>query len=371
MTPRDRMLAALRGQRADRVPIVLPGLTFRTREQIAALDDPHRRELAERMFDQTAYEVGVPSHVNRMLVTPSQRIRHEQEDLPEGRRRTRGTVDTPKGELTFITEYDPRVQTTWQVKYPVETLADIGRIASVPWETPRGLAPLDPADLPDDFPRRGLLVCRISSPMVCVAGMMKYEMFLELCLTDFQRIHELTEVCRVRILHCIDVLNRNGPIEYYWMGGSEWLTSPMGSPALYDALVQEQERSIIERLHRDGGTVVQIHCHGRVRHALARTIERGADYTEPVEPPPDGDITMADAKALAAGRITPGGNVEARILTGGTEDEVETATRAAFEGGKERFILRPSEGPSPRIGPLEFRNYRRMLDVWEELSPIE
>ncbi len=52
-----------------------------------------------------------------------------------------------------------------------------------------------------------------------------------------------------------------------------------------------------------------------MRHALERTIERGADYTEPVEPPPDGDITMAEAKRLVAGRLALGGNIDCRVLT--------------------------------------------------------
>ena len=372
MNVRERILTTLRGGRADRVPLVLPGLTFQRREQIEQLDDPRRRALAERAFEHAAYRVHVPAHINRMLVTPPQRIRRDRQLLPNGRRRTRGTIDTPKGELTFVTEYSPESNTTWQVKYPVETLDDAERIASVPWERPAGLAPPDRDTLPDDFDERGLWACNISTPMVCVAGMMKYEMFLEMCLTEPALIAELTEICRRRILDCLDVLLSDGAVEYVWMGGSEWLTPPMGSPALYDDLVQEQERSIISRIHADApGRIVHVHCHGRVRHALARTIERGADYTEPVEPPPDGDITMAEAKRLAAGRITLGGNLEARVLTRESEDVVESATRAAFEGGKLRFILRPSEGPSPRISQREFANTMRMIDVWEALSPIE
>ena len=95
MNVRERILTTLRGGRADRVPLVLPGLTFRTRQDIERLDDPRRRALAERVFDHTAYRVQVPSHINRMLVTPPQRIRHERQDLPNGRHRTRGTIETP------------------------------------------------------------------------------------------------------------------------------------------------------------------------------------------------------------------------------------------------------------------------------------
>jgi uroporphyrinogen-III decarboxylase len=204
--------------------------------------------------------------------------------------------------------------------------------------------------------------------MVCVGGMMTYEKFLGMTATDPELIAELTEMCRRRILDVLKTLLSKPGLDYVWMGGSEWVTPPMASPDTYDALVQEQERSIIDYVHENSEAVVHIHCHGHVRHALKRCIERNADYTEPVEPPPDGDITMAEAKAFAQGRITLGGNVETRILANESEDAVEAAVRAAFDGGTERFVLATTAGPSPQMDARQFRNYTRMIDLWEDLS---
>jgi len=370
MSPRERLLRTMRGEAADRVPLVLPRLQLASGEQLAEIGDPRRRALAERVWEQMHFDVGVPAPINRMLVTPPQRIRSEEQKLPNGHVRHHGTIDAPKGPLSFVTEWDPDSQTTWTLKHPVETREEIERIASVPWELPLGIEPPKLDALPADFATRGIVRTGVSSPFVCVAGMMPREWFYELCLTDLPLIQELTEICRQRILACLEVLFAKPGIEYVWIGGSEWVTPPMASPHIYDALVQEQERSLIEFIHSRRGAVVHIHCHGKVRHALQRAIERGADYTEPVEPPPDGDITMAEAKALAAGRITLGGNVEARVLCNESEETVERAVLAAFEGGKERFVLLPSDGPSPRLGEREFRNYMGMIDLWRDLSPI-
>ena len=370
MNPRERLLRTMRGQPVDRAPLVLPHCQLASAGGLAKIQDPPRRRLAERTFERMHFDVGVPAYVNRYLVTPPQRIRSEATDLPNGRRRRLGTIDTPKGELTFATEWNRQsAQTTWTVRYPCESYEDIEKIASVPWERPEKLAPPELDDLPDAFAERGIVRTGVSSPFVCVAGMMRYERFLELCATDLPLMEELTEICRQRIVDVLGVLFARPGIEYVWMGGSEWVTAPMASPRIYDALVQDQERSIIDLCHRHDA-IVHVHCHGRVRHALARTIERRADYTEPVEPPPDGDITMAEAKALAAGRITLGGNIEARILCNESEEAIEAAVGAAFEGGKERFVLAPTEGPSPTIGEREFRNWMAMVDAWDELSPI-
>ena len=370
MTPRERLLTTMRGETADRVPIVLPGFQFASQDAVEAIEEPLRRQIAERVFEAMHFDVGVGSAVNRYLVTPPQRMRHERKNLGDGRHETHGVIDTPKGELTFLSRWDPVSHTTWTIKYPCETHADIEKIASIPWETPPSVQPPQLDDLPPSFERRGIVRTGISSPFVCVAGMMPYQTFLMMCATDLDLMIELTEVCRQRILAVLEVLFSEPGIEYVWIGGSEWVTPPMGSPALYDTLVQEQEKSLIDYVHAHSDAVIHIHCHGHVRHTIGRCIERGAEFTEPVEPPPDGDITMAEAKALAAGRLTLGGNIEARVICYESEETVEQAVRAAFEGGKERFILRPTESPSPAIAEREFRNWMTMIDVWEELSPI-
>ncbi|MFO7899663.1 MAG: uroporphyrinogen decarboxylase family protein [Planctomycetota bacterium] len=381
MTPRQCWLAAMHGQPHDRVPLILPSCEFASRDEIDRLENPRHRALAERAFEHTVFGVPVPVQGNRHLMTPPGRFHEEREELPDGRIRITGTIDTPRGDLRYVNERDPVSQTGWHAEYPVKDRSDIEKIASVPWEPPgraRGPEvddlPAGPADVvartkADAFRRRGVLEVRVSSPFVCVAGMMKYEMFLELCATDLPLIEELTEMCRQRVLDCLGAALRTPGVDRVWMGGSEWLTPPMASPRLYDALVQEQERSIIDHVHGHSAAAVHIHCHGRVRDALPRMIQRGGDYTEPVEPPPDGDITMAEAKEQADGRVTLGGNIEARVLANESQAEVEAAVRAAFDGGRDRFLLRPTEKPS-RLDEQEFCNYLRMLDVWDDLSPL-
>lgn len=369
MSPRERFLGAIRGQTIDRVPLILHGFSCQSHDDVSKIDNPFRRQITERIIDETHFTVQVPSYINRMLVTPPQRIRSENKALPDGKIQTLGIIDTPKGELTFETRWDPISQTSWMTKYPVENIDDIKKIVSVIWELPANLNPPNLDNLPSEFAERGILATQVSSPFVCVSAMMEYEMFLEYCFIEFELIKELTEICKDRIMDCVKVLMSKSGIEYVWIGGSEWVTPPMAPHEIYDELVQEQEREIISYIHKSNA-VTHIHCHGRIRDALPKTIERGGDYTEPVEPPPDGDITMAEAKKISAGRITLGGNVECRILCNETENVVEKAVCDAFDGGKFRFILSQTEGPSPVIHEHEYKNYMRMIDLWEKMSPI-
>lgn len=366
MTPRERWLAVLRGQPVDRVPLSLPGFQVATPDQLL---DPARREIWDRVGEQLPFFYDCPSYVNRYLVTPPQRMREVERREQGGTLTVVTRIDTPRGPLTAVTSRNADTDTIWTEKYPVESLVDLEKMRSVPWERPFNLAPPQLASAPAPLPRRGLISTHISSPFVCVAGMMRYEWFLELCATELGLIQELTALCLERILDVLEVVLAERTVEYVWIGGCEWLTPPMGSPDLYDLLVQEPERRLIERIHNAGG-LVHVHCHGRVQSTLERVIERGGDYFEPVEPPPDGDVTFAEAKRMAQGRITLGGNVEARLMECGDVPAVEQAARAAFEGGRFRMVLQTTAGPISTMTSRSLANYHRLVDVWEELSPL-
>jgi len=367
MRPRERFLRTVRGEATDRVPLWLKGFHVASRVDLQRVADPRRREIAERIFEQVHAAWSVASHVNRYLVTPPQRIHLiETQETPEETVRTH-RVDTPKGPLTAVTVRNALTDTVWTPKYPCETREDIEKIRSIPWERREDLAL--PAGLrrSHDPEGRRVVTTSISSPFVCVAGMMRYEWFLEMCLTDMPLLRDLTAICEARILDVLDALLEAGEIEYVWIGGCEWVTPPMASPRVYETLVQGPESRIIGRIHR-AGALAHVHCHGNVRSSLESVVARGADLFEPVEPPPDGDITFAEAKRLVGGRMTLAGNIEARLLEYGSERDVEAACRAAFDGGKERMVLSTTAGPSRRMDDRMARNYQRLIDVWEELS---
>ena len=368
MNPRQRLLAATRGEKPERVPLIPSDLYFASREDIDRLPDPRRREIAHRVHDQVAFHVCCSFFGNRYLMTPRQFIA-ENTELIHGTRRTIQTIHTPKGDLTSVVERHPETDTVWTAKYPVESLEDIEKIRSVPWEIPSSVQPPAFDNLPGDFETRCYTKMRISSPMVCVAGMMPYDYFLELCGTHLDLIRDLTAICTERTLDSLRLHLSRRNIEYVWMGGCEWLTPPMGSAMLYEELVQGPEKVLIDEIHA-AGAICHIHCHGRMRSTLERVIARGADLVEPMEPPPDGDITMAEAKQIARGKITLAGNIEARILENEAPEVVEQAVRAAFEGGKERLVLQPTAGPIGAMTERCLANYHRMVDVWEEISEV-
>ncbi|MHC4983939.1 MAG: hypothetical protein ACYTF6_12335, partial [Planctomycetota bacterium] len=197
MNPRERLLTTMRGGKADRVPLAPLGF------ECAALDDvkdPAGREIVARIIDHVHFTRGCNSFTNRYLVTPPQRMKEVAREENNGEVTITREIDTPKGKLTAVTRQNPVSRTVWTVKYPVESLEDIEKIRSVPWEVPPGLSPPDLSNLPPSFETRGIVRSGTSSPFVCVAGMMPYQYFLELCATNLNLMKELTAICQERIL---------------------------------------------------------------------------------------------------------------------------------------------------------------------------
>lgn len=366
MTSRERYLTALsRATPPDRVPLMLEAFHVPGEEAIDGNPDPLWREVARRAFEHVPAIRAVHPGINRYLVTPPQRLRHVARTTVGSRVTVTSAIDTPKGTLTAITRTDAGLRTTWQIKYPVETIRDLEALAAVPWELPPNLVDREPLAADERTIRR----LHISSPVVCVAGAMPYELFLELCATEPELIEHLTHLCLERCLDVLEMALLPGDIDVVWIGGCEWVTPPMASAAVYERFVQEPERRLIERIHA-AGAYAHVHCHGNVRETLERVIDRGADYFEPVEPPPDGDIRFAEAKAVAGGRIVLGGNLEVRVLERGTPEEVEAAVAAAFEGGRRHMALADSAGPVGAFDERTRDNYLLVIELWERESPL-
>ena len=78
-------------------------------------------------------------------------------------------------------------------------------------------------------------------------------------------------------------------------------------PEAFDEYIVPYDRKIIGRL-KEYGLPINMHCHGKVRHALECMVEMGVGSTDPVEPPPAGDVTFAQAREIA-GQDRPGSDV--------------------------------------------------------------
>jgi uroporphyrinogen-III decarboxylase len=105
---------------------------------------------------------------------------------------------------------------------------------------------------------------------------------------------------------------------------------------------------------KNAGGHIWVHSHGRMRGMLSRFADMGVDVLNPIEPPPMGDIELAEAFAVVGDRMGLEGNIETHDLMTCSAAELREKVRAAVRAGAgRRFILCPSTGYMEDPQPTE------------------
>lgn len=363
-----RIIAAYRGGEADRIPIASPiswsPLGDITRERPrgwrARPEFVKVAKMVEEHCDPTppCNTVHLPDVFRcvsywRFLQAPSEFV----EKLPPervGPRRWRHTtiLHTPKGDLTWSYDKDEGIETQWDRVKPIRTPADVEKMLSVPYR----FVPPDPAEF-EPFHQHRQKTGRyclggvgITSMVAMLVGMMSYETVLEWVLTEQGLIKALADAWLERTRAKVEFLLNQGVGPFWHFNGVERACPPMMGPKQWDTLVLPYDGELMRLIKaRDPESLIHVHCHGKVGRLLPLFLAMGVDSTDPVEPPPQGDILFKDARRLVGDRMTLYGNIEFLDMERCTPDEIEAKVKAAIEeGGKERMVLYPSATPHQR-----------------------
>lgn len=385
MTSKERILKTIKSEKVDRVPIYAPFVTQRIinpcgipvsghipyllMDGVSVLDewitqDPNYlriTKLAEEKCEKV-WTYGFPEFDRRFLLIPRDFIKVAQIEAKSTSLLIKYQIQTPKGSLEYICEKKNGISTVWDRKPLLENKKDVEKILSVPYTFQK-------PDIEDFFnyqnkieQQGGLMYTWISTPMVCVSQLFRFEQFLLWCKTKKATILRLIETVFERIYEQLGYLLQRGVGPVFHFGGSEQATPPMMSPELYDEFVVRYDRKLFDLIHRYGG-LVAVHCHGRVRSILPKLITMGVDLLDPVEAPPSGDIEIGQAKNKVKGRITLVGNIQFGDMESCTAKEIDEKVREAIcFGGKEKFILATTEGPLSGVSSRMRDNYVQLIE---------
>jgi len=357
MTHRERLLRAARGELVDRVPISPPigfdPIAWDERGEETRPGDPLWTEVARLCAEHCDCLVHVPAvgvlFDRRFLLTPTKHI----ERLPDEREGEwivqRHIVHTPRGDLTTTDKHQPGIGTSWYTEPLVKTVEDAEALLSVPYEfVPPDLTPA--LQYMERVGERALTEVGVSTPLVSVSRLMHFDQFLLWCAIEPDLLHRLMATMAERVRIGLEYVLKAGVGPSFWFGGSEQATPPMMGPVMYDDFAVRYDAPLMDLVHQHGG-LVHVHCHGKVRGILDRLVAMGADMLDPVEPPPDGDVTMAQARQLTEGKITLLGNIEFRELEFASPSRIRQLVRTAIAEAGERMILYPSATPHEKLTP--------------------
>jgi uroporphyrinogen-III decarboxylase len=313
-----------------------------------------------RVFSQYSYQ--------RFLEAPEQYVEQlPPQRLSSIRTRYKYVLHTPKGDLTWAYDEDEGVETRWDITKPITTLEDVDRMLSVPYKfNPPAASAFDAhrkyrAEMGAD----AIGGANINSMVAMLCGVMDYELMLEWLLSEPAAIRTLADAWLDRTRRAVDYLLDQGAGPMWHFNGVERACPPMMSPRQWDEWVVAYDGAIMRQIKtRDPKALIHVHCHGKVGTLLKSFMETGVDSTDPVEPPPQGDIEMASARKIVGDRMVLFGNMEFLDMETRTPDEIEQLIRCAIEqSGKKRVVLYPSATPHERHTPKLLANARRYIEA--------
>ena len=346
LTSRQRLLRTLRGEKPDRVPISLYEFDGFYDDWI--YDYPEYVNILEYAKDKTdkMYFWSPPGDKSVLFYGVMDEQDIETTEWNEGKSiYTKTEIKTPRGKLSSLSRQDEGVHTTWTIEHLCKDEKDAEKILSLPYLPWR--PPVDSFfELDRELGDSGIVMGDIPDALCLTADIFGFTRFLTTYIDNPKLIFKLMDFFQERIYDFLEYLLTNGAVTLYRIVGPEYATPPYLSPKEFDKLVTAYDRELINLLHRYGG-FARLHSHGKISKVMKSFLEMEIDATDPVEPPPDGDVELKEVREILGEKVTLIGNIEEKLFHMGGKEDMEKAVRKAIEEGASGgpFILCPTAMP--------------------------
>jgi len=341
LTSRERLLRCLRHEPVDRVPVSTYELVGWNPDAWEN-NEPSYKELMDVIREKTdcLYMVGPGWRSPGSGITES---KHWQEGSS---RWTETVYHTPKGDLTIRTRQDAGVKTVWTLKHLLETIDDIEKYLAIPYIPPEiDMSPVWKAQ--EHLSDHGLVMISLADPICVAAELFEMGQFLVYALTNPDEIKYLMDVIHERQMYQLrQILKHDVSDIVFRICGPEYATPPYLAPEQFREFVTPYITEICHEI-RDAGGFPRLHSHGKIGRVLDQIVNAGAEGLDPVEPPPDGDITLKEVKERYGDRLCLFGNIELRELENSSSERIELLVKEAMDSAKDGsgFVLMPTAAP--------------------------
>ncbi|MDW7673948.1 MAG: uroporphyrinogen decarboxylase family protein [Bacillota bacterium] len=374
LNSRERLLAVLKGEMPDRVPINTLEL------QGYKADDwynkqPKYKELMDYIrkntdginfwYPYTGQRIGDADKGVGRFLTSTKDVKEEVRNWRDGENNfTEIVLKTPKGDLRMIERSNDLVNTVWVTEHFVKDISDLEKVLSIPYE-PFLLDTSSLAQAQAEIGDHGIITADIGDPLIYIFDLFDFSNFLIFAISEEKKMHQLLEMYYERIYNYLEHLLKNGAGPLVRIYGPEAATPPYLPNRLFKDYVFDYDKKLIDLIHKYD-CYCRVHAHGRVGQVLEYIAEMGADAVDPVEAPPSGDIELKEAKEIIGDRVTIFGNIQLHDLELRTEQEMIEITKRTLEQGAPdgRFVLMPTAAPlDTDLKERTMNNYLAMIDT--------
>jgi hypothetical protein len=369
-------MASLRGEPVDRPAVCFYEITGYTGDQNPADDDPHN------IYSHPSWQPLLDLAWECSDMIPRRRVTFC--DAPpdpaaawsstatwtdaNGSRFTRHTIRTPRRELTSLRRRDPDVNTTWTLEHLLKDTDDFQAWLDLPWPEFGGVPETGSVlETERAIGDRGIVMIDQADPICEVAALFDMATFTVIALTDPVLMRRALDKVMALRLPQVTAIAATLPGRLWRIVGPEYASPPYLPPHLFHEYVTCYDTPLISAIQRPGG-FARIHSHGRLRDILGHIAATGCMGLDPIEPPHQGDVTLAYVREKCGRQMTLFGNIEASDLenldAGPFRAKVATALREGTAGAGRGFVLMPSACPYGRvITARTLANYRIMVEM--------
>ncbi|MCG3147287.1 MAG: hypothetical protein PCFJNLEI_00726 [Verrucomicrobiae bacterium] len=211
------------------------------------------------------------------------------------------------------------------------------------------------------------------NPAGFVAELCGSELFALMSVTDRDILLALCERQMRIILNALKFLLARNVGPYFSMLGEEFAVPPLHGWQDFRDFNVQFDKPILDLIHNAGGRI-HIHCHGSIKTVFQGFLEVGADVLHPFEAPPMGDLTPAEAKKFAHGRLCLEGNIQIADMYEKHPPHIREQTRALIKtcfADRRGLIVSPTASPYIRgAGEQCFPQYQAMVDEVLAFTPV-
>lgn len=378
MTRRERLMRTLRGEAVDR-----PAVSF---YEINGLDehpqddDPYNIyshpswrpliELAREKTDRIVMRgVAYASVSPDPLADLAEVTTEETGDSRRTTRRVRAGGKT----LTTRTRRDRSVNTTWVEEPLLKGPEDIDTFLSVSNDrSDHGPFRIDPSpvlDAEEALGDAGIVMIDTPDPLCLAASLFEMGEYTVVALTEPTLFRRLLDHFAQTLLPKTEAVAAALPGRLWRIYGPEYAAEPYLPPRLFREYVCAYVEPMIRAVQRRGG-FVRVHSHGNLKAILDDIAGMGADGIDPIEPPPQGDVDLADVRRRYGDRMVLFGNLEVsdieNVPTNRFRETVLRTLEAGTRGTGRGFVLMPTACPYGRVlSAQSMANYEAIIEAVE------
>ncbi|MBN2852076.1 MAG: hypothetical protein JXQ23_05000 [Clostridia bacterium] len=342
MNSRERLLKCIKNEPIDRVPIsTYEMVPFKAKNDFYNLEPSY-----QNMMDFFAkYTDIIYSAAPEM--TPLTNITERIETPIEGGVMAKIIIHGRGKDLVKVQKKLDNQYTWWTLKHFCDDMDDLEVYIDTLPDLLEEVS-LDQAhQLEKDLGDKGIMMLSIPDPLCIVADSFEFGNFLVQAITETERIYKAADAIYEYQTYHFDKMIKAGidnmMIRIY---GPEYATPPYLPPSMYPDLVTKYLVPMSRKIKEANG-FTRVHCHGKTAKVLDQFLMSDMIALEPIEPIPDGDISIGEIKKICGDRVCLMGSLELKELENADTSRINMLVRETMDmaKGKSGLIMMPTASP--------------------------